>query len=143
MTGLNVMHYEVTVRLYHTDAAGVLFYGRIFEIVEEAFEEALAKTGLPLGDLLQDRDLRIPVVHAEADYITPVRVGDKLRVTVDLEAGRCSMRVKADIADLSGRSVTKANIVHVAVDGTTGKAIPLPRLLYDAIDRISRPTVPD
>ena len=137
------MHYAVTVRLHHTDAAGVLFYSRVFEIVEEAFEEALVKAGLPLGELLQDEGLRIPVVHAEADYIAPVHVGDTLRVRVELEAGKCSMCVKADIVDLGGRSVTKATIVHVAVDGATGKAISLPTLWRDAFDRLSRSSVPD
>ena len=41
--------HTVTVRLHHTDAAGVLFYGRLFELAQEALEEALAAARAAAG----------------------------------------------------------------------------------------------
>ena len=97
--------HSVTVRLHHTDAAGVLFYSRLFELVQEAFETAMETAGLPLGELLRDGGFRIPVVHAQADYRAPVRVGDVLEVGLSFAAGNRSLRVGADFVDAAGRQV--------------------------------------
>ncbi len=126
--------HKVTVRLHHTDAAGVLFYGRLFELVQEALEEALGTGGLPLGELLRDGGFRLPVVHAEADYTAPVRAGDVLEVRLTFEAGDRSLRVVADFVDPSGRKVAAARVVHAAVAAATGTAAPLP----DAVRALAR-----
>ena len=102
---MEMTRHSVTVRLHHTDAAGVLFYSRLFELVQEAFETAMEAGGLPLGELLRDRGFRIPVVHAEADYTAPVRVGDVLEVRLAFEAGTRSLRVKAEVVDAGGGRV--------------------------------------
>lgn len=131
---MEMIRHSVTVRLHHTDAAGVLFYGRLFELVQEAFEAALAAGGLPLADLLRDGGLRLPVVHAEADYHAPVRVGDVLEVRVAFRAGDRSLRLDAEIADGAGRPVGAAHVVHAAVDPVTGTVVPLP----DAVRALAR-----
>ena len=131
---MEMTRHRVTVRLHHTDAAGVLFYGRLFELVQEAFEEALRAGGLPLADLLRDGGFRLPVVHAEADYAAPVRVGDSLDVRLSFEAGDRSLRVNAEIADGTGRPVGAARVVHAAVDPVMGTALPLP----DAVRALAR-----
>ncbi len=131
---MEMTRHRVTVRLHHTDAAGVLFYGRLFELVQEAFEEALRAGGLPLADLLRGGGFGLRVVHAEADYAAPVRVGDSLDVRLSFEAGDRSLRVNAEIADGAGRTVGAAHVVHAAVDWATGAAVPLP----DAVRALTR-----
>lgn len=124
-----MIRHRVTVRLHHTDAAGVLFYGRLFELAQEAFEAALEAGGLPPADLLRAGGFRLPVVHAEADYAAPVRVGDRLEVRLTLQAGDRSLRVEADIVAAAGRRVAAVRVVHVAVDQATGTAVTLPDTL--------------
>ena len=126
----------MTVRLHHTDAAGVLYYSRLFELLQEAFESAMADAGLPLGELLRAGELRIPVVHAEADYTAPVRVGDRLEVRLTFSAGKRSMRVAADFVDAAGRRVAAAQTVHAAVSVATARAITLPEPLRAALSRL-------
>ena len=126
--------HRVTVRLHHTDAAGVLFYGRLFELAQEALEEALAAGGLPLAELLRDGELRLPVVHADADYAAPVRAGDVLEVRLTFQAGDRSLRVGAGFVDAAGRRVATARVVHAAVSVATGTAVPLP----DAVRALAR-----
>ncbi|MDE0222825.1 MAG: acyl-CoA thioesterase [Spirochaetaceae bacterium] len=131
---MEMTRHRVTVRLHHTDAAGVLFYGRLFELVQEAFEEALRAGGLPLGKLLRDGGFRLPVVHAEADYTAPVRAGDLLEVRLTFAPGDRSLRVGADFVDPAGRTVAAARVVHAAVSAATGTAVPLP----DAVRALAR-----
>ncbi len=77
--------YSRTVRLADTDAAGVVYFVRTLSICHEAYEEALAAAGLNLTDFLGVRDLIIPISKSEAEYLRPLRAGDKLRVTVSPE----------------------------------------------------------
>lgn len=123
---MGMTRHRLTVRLHHTDAAGVLFYGRLFELVQEAFEAAMERCGLPLGELLRGGGFRIPVVHAEADYTAPVRVGDALTVSLAFAAGNRSLRVTADLTDAAGRQVAAVTVVHAAVSAATGRSVPLP-----------------
>ncbi|MEY5032344.1 MAG: hypothetical protein RL354_1375, partial [Planctomycetota bacterium] len=77
------------VRLPHTDAAGVLFYPKIFEIEEELFERWLELGGFSVRAMLDGRLAPTPIVHCEADYRRPVRVGDRMTVRLAaIEIGR-------------------------------------------------------
>ena len=126
--------HRVTVRLHHTDAAGLLFYGRLFELAQEAFEEGMEAGGVPIGELLRNGGFRLPVVHAEADYTAPVRVGDVVEVRLSFAAGDRSLRVYADIVDATGRQVAAVTVVHAATSEVTGQTIALP----DALRALTR-----
>ena len=71
-----------TVRLADTDAAGVVFFARTLALCHEAYEEALAAAGLNLNDFLGATGIIVPISRSEADYKRPLRVGDKVRITV-------------------------------------------------------------
>ncbi len=129
---MDVTRYRLTVRLHHTDAAGVLFYGRLFELVQEAFEAALERRGLPLSELLAG-EYRLPVVRAEADYTAPVRAGDALTVSLAFAPGVRSLRVKAGLTDAAGRRVASVTVVHATVSAATGRPAPLPDALRRAL----------
>jgi len=80
---------HLVVRLPLTDAAGVLFYARVFELEQELFERWLEVGGFSLQEMLEGRFPPTPVVHCEADYRMPVRCGDRLTVRIDaVEVGR-------------------------------------------------------
>ncbi len=132
---MEMIRHSVTVRLHHTDAAGVLFYGRLFELVQEAFEEALRAGGLPLADLLRDGGFAAPG-RARGGRLPPLRSASATCWTMRLsfEAGDRSLRVNAEIADGTGRPVGAARVVHAAVDPVTGAAVPLP----DAVRALAR-----
>jgi 1,4-dihydroxy-2-naphthoyl-CoA hydrolase len=72
--------YARTVRLADTDAAGVMFFARTLAVCHEAYEESLAASGISLASLLGG-EVIVPISKSEADYLRPLRVGDKLRVT--------------------------------------------------------------
>lgn len=71
-----------TIRLADTDAAGVVFFARTLFLCHEAYEEALAAAGLDLNDFLGGAGIIIPISRSEADYKRPLRVGEKVRITV-------------------------------------------------------------
>lgn len=79
---------EMPVRFQDVDAAGIVFFARMFDYVHGAYEEFLAQTGNALAEVIADRRWAAPLRHAEADYLSPARFGDRL--IVELVAGESS-----------------------------------------------------
>mgnify|MGYP001201784356 CR=1 FL=1 len=87
-----MIHHRHRVGFAEVDAAGIAFFSRAFEIAHAAFETALAEIGMPLGEILRQNVWVMPLVHAEADYRVPMRLGDELLVEVTVEKiGRSSV----------------------------------------------------
>jgi 1,4-dihydroxy-2-naphthoyl-CoA hydrolase len=129
-----VRAYETTIRLRHTDAAGVMFFARLFELVHRAFEDLLEHVGHPLPEDLAAAEVAYPIVHASADYRAPLRLGTKVRVDVDvLEVRERGFRLGYRVTTAAGVEAATATTVHAAVGrGVRGRAA-LPPALAEAL----------
>lgn len=117
---------HLVVRLPHTDAAGVLFYARIFELEQELFERWLELGGFSLREMLDGRFPPTPVVHCEADYRMPIRCGDRLTARIDaIEIGRSAFTLswKFSIGEAQAIAV---RVKRVAIDRRAGESTDLP-----------------
>lgn len=74
--------YQRTIHFADTDAAGVVFFANYLVICHEAYEEALAAAGIELTSFFAANDVVVPIAKSTADYLRPLRVGDKVRVTL-------------------------------------------------------------
>ena len=68
--------YERHIAFHETDAAGVVYFANYFHLAEEAETHALAS----LGSIVTKDNYLYPRVHAEADYLAPLRFFDKVSV---------------------------------------------------------------
>jgi len=128
-----MFEHQVTVRLHDTDAAGVLYFAHQFRIAHETYEAFMAAAGFGLGDLLRAGATALPIVHAEADYRMPLRVGDKLTVSLRVKRlGRTSFALNYRLTR-AGRVVGCVTTAHVAIAGRTGRKKPLPARLRRAL----------
>ena len=117
---------HLVVRLPHTDAAGVIFYPRIFEIEQELFERWLELGGFSLRDMLDRRLAPTPIVHCEADYRLPVRAGDKLTAQlVGVEVGRSGYTLQWAFARGKEPAIS-VRVKRVAIDPRAGESVDLP-----------------
>ena len=117
---------HLVVRLPHSDAAGVIFYPRIFEIEQELFERWLELGGFHLKDALEGRFPPTPVVHCEADYRLPIRVGDRLTARVAaVSVGRSGFTL-AWTFSLGSVQAISASVKRVAIDRRAGESVELP-----------------
>jgi len=78
--------HSFTVRFGEVDAAGVVYFARIFDYAHRAYEDVLTHLGFPLDRILQEDGWGMPLVHAEADFVRPMRLGESLTVDVDITA---------------------------------------------------------
>ena len=113
--------------MHDTDAAGILFFGHQFKIIHDAYEQFLESVDFSFAKLLRETNFFIPIIHAEADYKSPLFVGDQLTIKGRLEkVGESSFIIDYEIIDTHNVIVGTARTVHVATNKKTRKKIPLP-----------------
>lgn len=71
---------EVEVRFRHCDPAGIVFYPRYFEMINDFVEEWFDKgMGLPFHALHVDRHIGTPLASVQCDFSAPSRWHERLR----------------------------------------------------------------
>jgi len=126
--------HELEVRLHDTDAAGVLFFAHLLRHAHDAYESLMAAAGLPLQDLIRD-GIALPIVHADADYLAPIRHGDRIRVEVSVsDIRRRSFSLAYRFLDCRGGLRAQAGTVHV-LTGSEREPV-LPEALSLALSRL-------
>lgn len=129
------MHtFETTIRLQHTDAAGVTFFARLFELAHLAFEDMLDAIGHPLPQDLAGAPVAYPIVHAEADYRAPMRMGQRVRIDVAVDDVRSRVFKLLYVFTLEdGTHAADAQTIHAAVGRGVRDATVLPPDLVAAL----------
>jgi len=71
-------HFSQKVRFGHTDPAGIVFYPRYFEMVSDVIEDWFENLDLSFKEMHTGQKFGVPLVHIEADFKNPSRLGDTL-----------------------------------------------------------------
>ena len=88
--------FEHSIRVYweDTDAGGVVFYANYLKFFERARTEWLRALGFSQQAMRLNDDAMFVVSSTALRYLSPARLDDQLRVTVELrEQGRVSLSV--------------------------------------------------
>jgi 1,4-dihydroxy-2-naphthoyl-CoA hydrolase len=129
---------ERAVRFQDVDAAGIIFYPRALELCHDLYVDFLADAGHPLHTALKGPWIA-PIRHVEADYMKPLRFGD--RVEVALVAAHLGPSAPATEVTLGFRITTLpdrvpaivAQSVHTFVTRETFQRTPVPEELVTAL----------
>ena len=125
---------ERPIRFQDVDAAGTIYYARLFEYFGDVYVRMLAEAGLDMPSSLLQRDCASPLAHAEAQYLAPLVFGDRVTVKIVLaRMGKTSTsyayRVeKGDVLAAVGQTV------HVWVDPKTFSPMPVPASLRQFLE---------
>lgn len=115
------------VRFQEVDAAGTIYYSRVFEYFGDVYVDLLERGGVSVPRALAKRDWFAPLVHAEAEYLAPMRFGDAVVVhVVKVRCGTSAATIGYRIESRDGRALAVGHTVHVFVDGGTFRPCPLP-----------------
>lgn len=132
-----IFEFRTSVKMYDTDAAGILFFGNQFRLVEDAYEAFLDLKGFPLIDFLEKTSYIMPVVQAETSYRVPLRVSDKIVIRLDIKkVGKTSFILGHEIYKEDGVLAGEGKTVHVCIDKKTGLKVPIPQELHDIFNPI-------
>jgi YbgC/YbaW family acyl-CoA thioester hydrolase len=135
----------MTVPFQDIDAAGMVFFARVFDYFHDAFVAHLASRGVSLPAVIADGEWGSPLAHAEADYKFPLRFGDAVRAEISrVELGETSFtlhhRIVSGEADGPLRVHATGRTVHVVIDRQAMRPRPLPDALRAAYIPTSSPS---
>ena len=121
--------YTRTIRLADTDAAGVVYFAQTLSLCHEAYEESLASAGIALADLLGGNGVIVPISRSEAEYLRPLRAGEKVRIVVTPEpAGPDSFTTRFEVYRLGtpDKLAARVKTEHVCTSPAKRARVPLP-----------------
>lgn len=115
------------VRMYDTDAAGILYFASQFRFIHDAFEAMMEHEGFSFKELFSKKqDFFFVIVHAESDYLTSMYIGDKLDIHAYVSRiGETSFTMSYDIFR-EGEHTGRASTVHVCINPKTKTKVPIP-----------------
>tara|TARA_A100001015_G_C14935138_1_gene690114 strand:- start:1029 stop:1442 length:414 start_codon:yes stop_codon:yes gene_type:complete len=118
--------HKMTVKMYDTDCAGILYFGNQFRFFEDALESMMDFEGASFKELIATTPYIFVVVHTEADYYKPLYMGDKITVEVSVgKIGTTSFQMNYKI--FKGEQLTgSGNTVHACLNRKTQRTEPLP-----------------
>ena len=70
---------EIKIHYEDTDCGGVVYYANYLKYFERARTEYLEERGMSVAGLMKEGTVFV-VVHAEVDYRSPARYGDRLTI---------------------------------------------------------------
>jgi 1,4-dihydroxy-2-naphthoyl-CoA hydrolase len=70
------------IRFQDVDAAGVVFYARLFDYFHDSYVVFLREHGHPLEQALATRAWAAPIKRAKAWFLRPLRFGDQVRTAI-------------------------------------------------------------
>lgn len=124
------------VRLQDVDAAGVVFFARHLEFAHDAMIRLLAAAGWPLPERLAAGDPMAPLRHAEADFLSPLRFGDRLTVlAVAAHLRETEIALGFRLEREEGGVASLVQLVHVFVDPATFRRVPVPTPVREWLER--------
>lgn len=122
--------FELTfpVRFDDVDAAGLVYYPRLLHYCHLGLEDFFTAVGpCSYAHLITVRRRGFPTVHLEADFRSPLRYGDMVRLTVTVEAvGQKSVRFLYALhvgAAATPAAVVKVVTVYMDLAAGTGIAL--------------------
>jgi len=128
-----------TVRFGHCDPAGIVFYPRYFEMLNELVEDWFNQgLGIDFGQLHGPRRVGMPTVSLHTDFRRVSRIGDPLRQRLALlKLGRSSLSLQLEFCGAADNSDVRVQFRQVLVCTCldTHRAQAFPNDLRAALER--------
>ncbi len=118
--------YQFTSRMHDIDAAGVMFFGRFFYHLHDAYESFLNSHEQSIAQLLNS-DFHFPISHSEMDFKSPIILNEIITIDLSLDKIETDKFIlHYQFRDSSGISKATANTHHVCLDASSKQRTPVP-----------------
>ena len=126
---------QVQVLFRHCDPAGIVFYPRYFEMVNDLVEQWFGQAmGLSFHTLHVQRRIGTPTVSVQCDFTAPSRWNETLRQVLAVQRiGSASFRFNVRFEGAGGQLRLSACLTIVTMDLDRMKAVPLPADLRERL----------
>jgi len=133
---LPIFHYQFTTRIYDIDAAGVMFFGRFFYHIHDAYESFLNHHQMGIDDILKTEYI-LPISHTEADYKAPIFLNEKINIEIFLQNIKDNEFILNYLLIDSDKIIRATAITHhICLNSSSQKRTALPELLVSILSTI-------
>jgi acyl-CoA thioester hydrolase len=125
---------EISIYYEDTDCGGVVYYANYLKYFERARTQYLEERGLSVAGLMKQGTVFV-VVHAEVDYRSPARYGDRLVIdTVVSELSLASFTFSHVIKERARGRVIVEGLARLAATDGNGKVKRLDKAVLAALE---------
>jgi YbgC/YbaW family acyl-CoA thioester hydrolase len=125
-----------TVPFDEADGEGIVFFGNYFRLAHRALEHYLPELGIPWAEWFANEAWGVPLRHAEADYLRPLKPGDEFSVDVRvLEVGESSVHFAYEFLAKDGQAAARLKTSHVFVQRKNFQKHYVPPSLRERLER--------
>ena len=124
---------ERRINFYDCDPAGILFFGRVYELCHSAYEELIESFNLR-EDYWTNENYIVPILKSEAQYRKPIKYGETISVEINVtNLKSSSFELEYTCRNKSGTECVIVKTVHVFVDKATWKKSTMKALIHDGL----------
>jgi YbgC/YbaW family acyl-CoA thioester hydrolase len=107
------------INFYDCDPAGILFYGRVYELCHSAYEDLILSFKLDEDYWNNDKYI-VPILNSEAHYHKPMKYGETISVELKVSKLKSSsFELLYELKNESGEKCSIVKTVHIFVDKLT------------------------
>lgn len=127
--------FYTSIKFHQTDMAGIAFYGSVFSLAHDAYEELVAKgLGFNKADWFKNSEWILPIKKTEAEYIAPLLPFSEIKISIDVsEIGKSSFVLNYDISS-QGLSCIKLKTIHVFCNKNNFQKINIPEQILEKLN---------
>lgn len=117
---------RVKIKFREGDPAQIMYFGNVFSLAHDAFEEFIVEAGYKWEEWFRTKDYMIPIRHTEADFLAPFMPGKYYEINATVaHLGQSSFTMAYELA--SGSTVhARVKMVHTCLDQKSKQKIDLP-----------------
>jgi len=124
---------EISIRFREADPAGILFFGHVFSLAHDCFEDFIQAAGFAWKDWFHIKDHLIPIRHTECNYHKPFIPGEKYSVTATVaRLGNSSFQMRYVFAKGEARHA-EVLMTHTFLSLQTKEKISVPDKVRDRL----------
>jgi YbgC/YbaW family acyl-CoA thioester hydrolase len=119
------------------DGANIAYYPRIYDLAHKFFEQCwLEMCQIKYPDLINTNRIGFPIVHAESDFIAPMRYGDEVIATIWIDnIGSKSLTWNYRFHNQNDELLWTSKQVTVCVDMDSMQPQPIPDYLITGLEK--------
>ncbi|MFA6597928.1 MAG: acyl-CoA thioesterase [Ignavibacteriaceae bacterium] len=127
---------KTRIDFFDADAAGVMFYGKVFELCHSAFESFISSQK-KYKEYFSSQEYAFPIIHTEASYFFPLIPGEEVNIEISLgEIKNSSFSLLYQIKKAGGEIAVEAKTVTVSVEKKKWQKIALPPFVKELLQTI-------
>lgn len=118
------------------DFAGVLFYGKIFELVHKVYEEYLESQNY-YKDYFRNSEIIYPIIHCDASFNKILTAGDSVTIKLKLRTIRnTSFELEYEVLSNNQELAVIVSTIHITIDKKTNHKAEIPNHLRKLLENL-------